>query len=110
MGFGDGVVVELDGVGVGAVVGVVVGFGVGLAVGLGVGLGVAVGEVPVPQFQVMLEGAVMVKVVAEVVPEEGTLPVPDHPEHVYPDDGEDTKAVMLSPLLCHPLGGLGLSY
>lgn len=75
------------GVGVGLVLGFAVGATVGLAVGAGVGVGVAVDET---QFQVMPEGDVMANVTTEVVPEVGTLPVPDQPLQVYPDDGDET--------------------
>ena len=87
----------------------------GLAVGAGVGVGAAVGAgVGVAeasyQFQVTVEGAVIANVIADELPEDGTLPVPDQPEQVYPDAGDETKAVMLVLLSYHLLVGEGESY
>lgn len=111
-----GVAVAFDGigVGVGVGVGVAVGCTVGLTVGRGVGLdvgeGVLVGVVPVCQFQVILEGSTIAKDTTEVAPDAGTLPVPVHPEQVYPEAGDETYAVMLVPLSYHRLVGVGESY
>jgi hypothetical protein len=60
----------------------------------------------------MLEGAVMVKVMDEAVPDVGTLPVPDQPVQTYwtpepPETGEVTDSVMLVPELNQPLDGVG---
>jgi hypothetical protein len=60
----------------------------------------------------MLEGAVIVKVVDEAVPEAGTLPVPDQPVQTYcmpepPETGEVTDSVMLVPEVNQPLTGDG---
>jgi hypothetical protein len=93
-----------EGLGVGACVGVAVGEAVGLAVGAGVGVAEASN-----QFQVIVEGAVIANVVADEVPEDATLPVPDQPEQVYPEAGDETKAVMLVLLSYHLLVGEGES-
>jgi hypothetical protein len=108
-------------VGVGVAVGVVVGFtvvvgvgvgdiGVGEGVGDGVGEGVGVGVAGRTQFHVMLDGAVIAKEIADVSPVVGTLPVPVQPEHVYPEDGDETNAAILVLLSYHALVGEGESY
>lgn len=105
-------VVELVGLGVGVTWGVGVGVGVacgGVGVGVGVAVGGGVGVAGKAQFQVKAEGAEIVKEVADVPPEDGTLPVPDQPEQVYPEAGEDTNAVMLVPSSNQPLDGEGES-
>jgi hypothetical protein len=82
---------------------------VGEVVGAVVGAGVGVAEASY-QFQVIVEGAVIAKVVADEPPEDGTLPVPDQPEQVYPEAGDETKADMLVLLSYHLLVGEGESY
>jgi hypothetical protein len=67
------------------------------------------------QFQVILEGAVIVILIADTLPESVTLPVPDQPEQTYcvpvlPETGEATKAFMLDPLSYQPFAGEGESY
>ena len=67
------------------------------------------------QFQLMLEGALIVMVIADALPEFVTLPVPDQPEQTYcvpvlPETGEATKALMLDPLSYQPFAGEGESY
>jgi hypothetical protein len=111
-GLGVGVCV---GVAVGEAVGLVVGASVGAAVGTGVGVGAAVGAgVGVAeasyQFQVIVEGAVIANVLTDELPEDGTLPVPDQPEQVYPEAGDETYADMLVLLSYQPLVGEGESY
>lgn len=110
VGFGDGVAVAIgEGLGEGVGDGVCVGAAVGEAVGLVVGAGVGVAEASY-QFQVIVEGAVIINVVADELPEDGTLPVPNQPEQVYPEAGDETKAVMLVLLSNHLLVGEGESY
>ena len=106
VGFG-----EADAVAVGEGLGEGLGVGacVGVAVGKAVGTGVGVTEASY-QFQVIVEGAVIVNVVADEVPEDATLPVPDQPEQVYPEAGDETKAVTLVLLSYHLLVGEGESY
>ena len=108
VGVGDAVAVG-DVLGEGLGVGACVGAAVGVAVGLTVGAGVGVAEASY-QFQVIVEGAVIANVVADELPEDGTLPVPDQPEQVYPEAGDETKAVMLVLLPYHLLVGEGESY
>lgn len=64
------------------------------------------------QFQVIVEGAVIVNVVADAVPEAGTLPVPVQPVQTYcvpvpPETVDATDPVMLDPLSYQPLEGDG---
>ena len=78
---------------------------------------IPVGSVPhvrrywVFQFQVMLEGLSIVKIMDVFVPDVGTLPVPVQPVHTYlvpvgPDTGEVIDALMDSPASNHPLIGM----
>jgi hypothetical protein len=62
----------------------------------------------------MLEGAFIVKVTEEELPEVGTLPAPVQPVQTYcvpagPANGEVTEAVMFTPESNHPLVGVGES-
>jgi len=62
----------------------------------------------------MVEGAPIVKVTDEPLPETGTLPVPVQPVHAYwapapPDAGDVTDSVMLDPESNQPLNGVGES-
>ena len=114
MGFGVGDAVAVgEGLGVGVCVGVAVGEAVGLvvgaSVGAAVGAGVGVAEASY-QFQVIVEGAVIANVLTDELPEDGTLPVPDQPEQVYPEAGDETYADMLVLLSYQPLVGEGESY
>jgi hypothetical protein len=66
------------------------------------------------QFQVIVEGALMVNVTADAVPEAGALPVPDQPVQTYwvpepPETGDATDPVMLDPLSNQPFEGEGES-
>jgi hypothetical protein len=66
------------------------------------------------QFQVIVEGALIVNVTADALPEAGTLPVPDQPVQTYwvavpPETGVATDPVMLDPLSNQPLKGEGES-
>jgi len=109
VGFGDGIAVEVgEGLGEGLGVGACEGVAVGVAVGLAVGAGVGVAEASY-QFQVIVEGAVIANVVADELPEDATLPIPDQPEQVYPEAGDETKAVILVLLSNHLLVGEGES-
>jgi hypothetical protein len=67
------------------------------------------------QFQVTLDGADMVKVTDEEVPEGGTLPVPDQPVQMYlvpegPAVGDVTDSEKSEPESNQPLTGKGESY
>ncbi len=63
----------------------------GVGVGVGVEVGVAVG-VELTHIQVRDDGAVIANgvLIADVLPEAGTLPVPDQPEQMYPEAGDET--------------------
>lgn len=59
-----------------------------------------------------MEGALIVNVAADALPEAGTLPEPDQPVQTYrapdpPETGDATKSVMLDPLSNQPLEGEG---
>ena len=63
----------------------------------------------------MVDGAPMVKVTDERVPETGTLPVPLQPVQTYcvsegPGVGDVTDSLMLEPASNQPLVGVGESY
>jgi hypothetical protein len=62
----------------------------------------------------MVEGALIVKVTDEPLPETGTLPVPLQPVQTYwvpepPDTGDVTESVILDPESNQPLNGVGES-
>ena len=62
----------------------------------------------------MVDGALIVKVTDETVPDAGTLPVPVQPVQTYwmpepPETGEVTDSVMPMPELNQPLNGVGES-
>jgi hypothetical protein len=65
--------------------------GVGAAVGVGTGVGEGVGVAEASyQFQTIVEGLEITNVITDELPEAGTLPVPNQPEHVYPEAGDET--------------------
>jgi hypothetical protein len=63
----------------------------------------------------MLDGAIIVNVTDEALPETGTLPVPVQPLQTHwipelPGTGDVTDSVMLDPESNQPLNGVGESY
>ena len=104
-----GTVGDALGEAVGESLGVGVGEFVGVEVLMGVGVGVDDDVDCSFQFHVMLEAAVIVKVTTDVLPDDGTLPVPVQPTQLYPEVGDETKSVMLVALSNHPLVGEGES-
>ena len=63
------------------------------------------------QFQVIVEGSLIVKITADALPEAG-LPVPVHPVQMYwvpesAETGEATKPLKLDPLSYQPFAGEG---
>ena len=65
----------------------------------------------VAQFHVMLEGSANVHATLFAVPDVGTLPVPDQPEHAYcvtmePVTGVGTEACKEVPASNHPVFGV----